>query len=693
MSREEILITSEVRIVLFRGFLEFSERANLLEMIRERSEFSSETSQGRQLEITTFPSLPLEMYLRSKIEFFSRGGPSLNRVVIRDAPLVTLSDGGGIYLFLSSANVSFSSYNISVNSGDLLSVLGSVVPNLTIQGSPSVLSLKFYQGISFSGVTSGQDPLARYRNLLLEELKELAYALQIPYDLPFTEPQRGNVLSHISYILNGTLPTPAQREQQVLSSRTKKCVNVTTPLIKKNVLLASDAQLTFLPEPPRPIDYSTYDVYYIDEAIDKLRLRILEYFQKNGSGTLGTIKASINPEGLNDNTFREKYIQIALSQMILDREPIIDRSGYVVFLKEDDGVYYMTRRFPLQSELYEDASLAYYAESLIVEEDNDLEDIVTDIEKEQMGIVSNELELIPSSSPNYIGILKGALEEYKIENQVHILEEAVQRWVQGQDNEYIRAIINIYSKVLFEIYEPLTEIAAASQLMSIGKKYEPTHAFIFEQGGNKVYIHALYHFASRRTRSGQTSRILKAEGKIRILKPVEDSNWRSTNDYESEVYRRFIENKRSYDIEHYRQFPIYGILEPNSSNPKKVDFKIAWPAKEQSGTKAGSRSAFKGRVCGPGWPFYDLVDVGWEFNIGYPNDVIRRTVPNDANLVYNSISSRLKKSPQEVQEMMGNPEKLLYYYLWSLTKKETRTTVCEKIRLQMDRAGKLYRMI
>src|SRR5690606_13365418 len=74
---------------------------------------------------------------------------------------------------------------------------------------------------------------------------------------------------------------------------------------------------------PRPteIDFSTSDVFYMDEIIEMIRPYIQEYFRKNGYGTIDSIQKAIDPTGLNIYA-KKKYIQLTLTESIINREAI-----------------------------------------------------------------------------------------------------------------------------------------------------------------------------------------------------------------------------------------------------------------------------------------------------------------------------------------------------------------------------------
>lgn len=303
-------------------------------------------------------------------------------------------------------------------------------------------------------------------------------------------------------------------------------------------------------ESPHSIDYSTADVYYMKEAISQVSPSIEDYFRKNGSGTLENILTSLG------GNVRVRYIESALTDMILHRRPILDRFGYSVYIREDNGIFYITRDFPVEDVISDDQSSSFYGSTYIMTKSENIDKYIETMEVSTIDNVIHELQSIDPTQPDYFTLIDETIKAQTITTQVLILEYVVGRWIEGEHTDFIDTAYKTFKYVVFKLPEPKAAIEAKAEEMQAKsektkKRIERINfdqmikehkdiSLIFESDEPVVYIHSLNSHSKDRADFSDMSKVLKAEGQIRIYKP-EYGKWEDTNEYQSEVYNMYIQ--------------------------------------------------------------------------------------------------------------------------------------------------------
>lgn len=301
---------------------------------------------------------------------------------------------------------------------------------------------------------------------------------------------------------------------------------------------------------PHSIDYSTADVYYMKEAISLISPSIEDYFRKNGSGTIENILVSLG------GNVRVRDIEAALTDMILHRKPILDRFGYSVYIREDNGIFYITRDFPIEDVVADDQSSSFYGSTYVMTKSENLDVYLGTMEVSEIDNVIHELQMIDSNQNDYFKVLDDAIKSYTVTTQVLVLEYVVGKWIRGERNPFINTAVKTFKRVLFALPEPKEAIEAKAEEMQhkttkTNKRVERTNfdqmikehkdiSLIFESNEPLVYIHSLNSHIKDRADFTDMSKVLKAEGQIRIYKP-EYGRWEDTNEYQSEVYNLYVQ--------------------------------------------------------------------------------------------------------------------------------------------------------
>jgi hypothetical protein len=431
-------------------------------------------------------------------------------------------------------------------------------------------------------------------------------------------------------------------------------------------------------EAPEITDYSTYDIYYIDEAIEKIKDDIKYFFAKNSTGTAGQITDIIKKRG---KLVREKYVSIALTNLVAEMVPITDRYGYTVYVRDHEGVYYITREFPT-SEIVDDVSLSFYGQTLMTEMNtmDEYLNIKNEKNTDKLWNILKEVD-VKHRTGIYELELDKILRSYKIINEIGILERAVVELVTEGENIFNHTIIKeLYGKVLYSMNEPVSAIKTKAQQLRKGtiKKANTTLTSkpsrilfdkesdvpVTDKNTDVVYFHVMDSHIPRKTGYGALNRIAKGVGVIRIYKPEEEMGWRDANPLESTVYNRFIQ-KFVYDITlRYETYGIYGIITFDES------FHIRDKINEKPGADSNMKRRHNGRECDS----YDRLElVYYMWNIGirkHPEDFnmpqkLKKCGDNELKVMIEKIKK--KRSKKIINPTIKWPkDQIIFYYAWSL---------------------------
>jgi hypothetical protein len=85
---------------------------------------------------------------------------------------------------------------------------------------------------------------------------------------------------------------------------------------------------------PLGLDFTTYDVYYKDELVEKIKERLLVLFEIKNQYTIKEIL-------LNINDYPPKFVIQGLSEMIKEKTPFLNRYGYTSFLAENGNLFFL----------------------------------------------------------------------------------------------------------------------------------------------------------------------------------------------------------------------------------------------------------------------------------------------------------------------------------------------------------------
>ena len=437
---------------------------------------------------------------------------------------------------------------------------------------------------------------------------------------------------------------------------------------------------------PMQIDYSTYDVLYADEVVSEVLADIVNAFRQRNALTLDEI-AQLLP------TYRKKYLIMALEELIIKKIALTDRFGYIVYLREDDGGFYLDRSYPVQDD--PSYAMSYYTKGVIGLEPKNLPEIVTEMEEGDHDETITELETMNPQSAEFTE----EMNTLSVEGQAALVESVLTRYARGERNPFIQAVMDKFARFIFIIHEPVTELnklylEKAQPAPRRGRKENPEtkrrvkkiNATALDQGlitwdtaTETVYLHTVYTQNTGRTAYNTVARINKAEGRIRLLKMSEDIGWRDLNEIEKTVYNIILQIKITERNQVFVQQGLYGFVSADG-------FRIADRRSEKPGSDTDGRKVNRGKICTT-WSRPDLIDISWEVGVpevtGYP----QYTEPNRQQLINIILSKRSNKTAAELQTW--DIQRLSYYAKFYQASSIHRPEMCEHIKQRMATTGRL----
>jgi len=427
-------------------------------------------------------------------------------------------------------------------------------------------------------------------------------------------------------------------------------------------------------------DYTSYDVLYSGDIIALIIDRLKELFSQRSTYAVPQLIAILD-------TFRSKFVVMALYRLINEKLPIIDRFGYTAYVREDRGTIYTQRDFPLNSPMSADA---YYVNGIIALTSQRLDEINVALQRTEQQSRLRDLEKLDPTSPTFGQTIDSLI----LSAQADLLEDVMLRSLRGENSPFIAAVLQHFNGEYFILYEPRTEMARrndeiSQRGMGPGRKPNEENLYklddtvppVYDDSGDAVYLHTVYQKVKTRTAYAVTSRYGKGEGRIRFLKPAEGSNigWRDLNPFESEVYRIIIMDRRKSAVTQFEDLGIYGSVF-KSDNKFRIHNKLGESAKAAT----DDRSKNRGKKC-ESWHMNDLVDVMWNVQMALPYGT--RQESSRANMMQTIINNPLNKKTYNELTAFDDDRLIYYYSYWTSGMK--RNPMCDHIQREMQRLGRM----
>mgnify|MGYP001153378535 CR=1 FL=1 len=366
-------------------------------------------------------------------------------------------------------------------------------------------------------------------------------------------------------------------------------------------------------EKPEKIDYSSYDIIYAQNEIDDCISQISKIFQTNNCFSFFNLRKRLS--------FREPIIIYALEKMITQKIKIFDRYGYLAFICEDNGYFFLSRNFIQEKNNY--LCMSYYSNGLIGIKQNSIEILKQSSEN---SIYNKYKSLIDSmkSDKDKITYFDKQQKLYSSNIKSLILEDCIMELIKGNNSIYIDHILDSFKEYIFEEIEQAEELAeniekgknkkvkqgrkikkdAKRKIKKLKDAYDES---LQEIEGEPIILHTLKTVSDTQTQYSAAAKYSKAEGIIRIIKPSEENpKWRNLHENEFKVYNKIIQRNINRRMKEHDKLGIYGIEQGTLFKIKNVE-------NQDAKSKKDARFENRGKSC-HNWNKNDLVDLLYHLN-------------------------------------------------------------------------------
>lgn len=453
---------------------------------------------------------------------------------------------------------------------------------------------------------------------------------------------------------------------------------------------------------PDLLNTETYDIYYSDEIVDTAVNEIIHLFRTNFSATT-TILYSQFPE------IPPKFIDLALNRIIREKRPILDRFGFVTYLREDGNILFLQRDYPLavRSDKY---SLGTYTANLIAISSSNLTDQLDSLQVDEQSKLRQNLREADPKTKRFDELL----DQFNLPNRVRILEEAIvcglglPQCPRGEDglplyepnSPYIAAILDRFQNVYYTLHEPAQAIRTLTENnitrgttrgrkrrdeTKIDPKKIPKLEDNYEEINRNepiVYIHNLYSRVSKNVTYNTAARSRKAEGRIRILKPSEGIvGWRDTSPYETPIYTEIVKRELERRIAPFEAYNIYGTILYDKKF--RIRNKLT---EDRENVAQDERLANRGKQC-LNWHKDELYDILWELQVPPPTAAIQNQTDRREILINYLVHQKVRATTAELNSF--SDERLQFYYRWAHSG-AGRQQICDRIQTFLTQNNMMF---
>jgi len=346
---------------------------------------------------------------------------------------------------------------------------------------------------------------------------------------------------------------------------------------------------------PDRIDYSTYDVYYLNEIIKIVVERIKNLFAVEDSYYLQDILSNISD-------IPQKFVLEGLGEIIRKRINLDNRYGFNCILQEDGNIYFLISETDFYSNIKNNLLISKYTSDLYAVENRNLE-ITTNIVRTELNeskaeaLLENKEDLMENIKDITDSSILMSLIEQTLKKKTLSIEE--------------KKIIDLYKNFIFRFPEPVsiidatiskytgkrtgrgrhpdpnkeTKIARLKDLPPLNEQLEK------DINNEEVIVHIMKLLRKDITGYKVSSDYFKAGTDIRIYKQSEDK-WRDVTQYEKIAYNQLIQTAIKESFENFAEGKNYfGTVMPDGV------FRIVDKTKEDVKADKNLHHAKRGSTC------------------------------------------------------------------------------------------------
>lgn len=275
-------------------------------------------------------------------------------------------------------------------------------------------------------------------------------------------------------------------------------------------------------------DYTTYNMYYADKEIERIKCLVRGIFSSAFSVRLEDIISSMPMHHFST-------VVKALTQMVNNRDRIINRHGDVNYIVEHNDLFYLQHEYPDYSKPT-DAIMTYYSKYSYIKS------------KSKIGDISSQLS---------VKVAKDAIDKIR---DMEVFDIHTVRGI-------IRPLKNRTKKSLVEYLSVRSDIIPPQRFDAI---FDTLKMSVIWFPANELLVHIYALRIRQESQSGGQENVLKipetAKGELRILAKSEGV-WRNTRSEEDHVLRPIINDYLTRSIyEKVASFTHYGITTPGMVN-------------------------------------------------------------------------------------------------------------------------------
>jgi hypothetical protein len=334
---------------------------------------------------------------------------------------------------------------------------------------------------------------------------------------------------------------------------------------------------------PNSIDYSTYDVYYLNEIIKIVVERIKKLFTIEDSYYLQDIL-------MNITDIPQKFVLEGLGEIIRKRINLDNRYGFNCILQEDGNRYFLISETDFYSNIKNNLLISKYTSDLYAVENRNLT-ITTNIVRTKLD--ESKAEALLENKENLIENIKDITDSSIL---MSVIEQTLKKKVLSNDE---KEIIDKYKNFIFRFPEPISiidstinkhtgvrsgrgrhpdpnkelKIARLKDLPSLNEQLQN------DTDNEEVIVHIMKLLRKDITGYKVSSDYFKAGTDIRLYKPSE-GKWREVTQYEKIAYNQLIQTAIKETFENFAEGKDYfGTVMPDGVfrivDKTKEDFKAA----------------------------------------------------------------------------------------------------------------------
>jgi len=194
---------------------------------------------------------------------------------------------------------------------------------------------------------------------------------------------------------------------------------------------------------PKPdyIDYSSFDVLYSSPIVEAAKLEIFDLFRFIFQISYEELYKEL--EG-----YRKKFIDMAVTDLIENKESLVNRYGQTSYLREDRGTLFLIKDYPLSIfEKEGNVSLSEYS-NLIGIEKMTLEEYNGTIQRQ----IGDILDVLRGLSKEEVS---DKIDSLTLENKTLLLEKAINKYYFENDkSDTVIIVLDKFRNFIFIVYEP-----------------------------------------------------------------------------------------------------------------------------------------------------------------------------------------------------------------------------------------------